>query len=53
MKRVEQARTIQEKIVRKHGLDAAPFDPALYEETREIQRQIGGETYTQEVAIVN
>ena len=53
VKRVEQARTIQEKIVRKHGLDAAPFDPALYEETREIQRQIGGETYTQEVAIAN
>ena len=53
VKRVEQARTIQEKIVRKHGLDAAPFDPSLYEETREIQRQIGGETYTQEVAIAN
>ena len=53
VQRVAKARELQEKIIRKHGLEAAPFDTSLYEETREAQRQIGGETYTQEVAIVN
>ena len=53
VKRVTQARELQAKVVRRHGLDAAPFDPSLYEETREAQKQIGGETYMQEVAIAN
>jgi len=53
VKRVTQAREIQAKVVRRHGLEAAPFDPSLYEETREMQRNIGGETYAQEVAIAN
>ena len=53
VKRVTQARELQAKVVRRHGLEAAPFDPSLYEETREMQRNIGGETYAQEVAIAN